>query len=84
MEKINWTDRVKNKEVLQSVKEERYILHTIKRRITGLATSCVGLPSEKTRRWRKTEGPRRRGRTRSGYYMTLRQGKDTGTWKRKH
>jgi len=37
MEKINWTDRVRNEEVLQSVKEERYILHTIKRRITGLA-----------------------------------------------
>jgi hypothetical protein len=26
MEKINWTDRVKNEEVLQSVKEERNIL----------------------------------------------------------
>jgi hypothetical protein len=31
MEKINRTDHVKNK-VLHSVKEERHILHTIKRR----------------------------------------------------
>jgi uroporphyrinogen-III decarboxylase len=32
MEKISWTDRVKNKDVLHRVKEERNILHTIKRR----------------------------------------------------
>jgi len=31
MEKISWTDRMKN-EVLQRVKEERYILHIIHRR----------------------------------------------------
>jgi len=31
MEKISWTDRVKN-EVLRVVKEERNILHTIKQR----------------------------------------------------
>jgi hypothetical protein len=32
MEKISWTDRVRNEEVLLRVKEERNILHTIKRR----------------------------------------------------
>jgi hypothetical protein len=32
MEKINWTDGVRNKEVLHRVKEERNVLHTIKRR----------------------------------------------------
>jgi hypothetical protein len=32
MEKISWTDRVRNEEVLERVKEERNILHTIKRR----------------------------------------------------
>jgi hypothetical protein len=32
MENISWTDRVRNKEVLHRVKEERNILHTIKRR----------------------------------------------------
>jgi hypothetical protein len=31
MEKISWTDRVRNEEVLQRVKEERNIVHTIKR-----------------------------------------------------
>jgi hypothetical protein len=29
---ISWTDRVRNEEVLHRVKEERIILHTIKRR----------------------------------------------------
>jgi hypothetical protein len=31
VEKISWTDRVGNDKVLQSVKEERNILHTIKK-----------------------------------------------------
>jgi hypothetical protein len=32
MEKISWTDRVRNGEVLHRVEEERNILHTVKRR----------------------------------------------------
>jgi hypothetical protein len=32
MEKISWTDPVRNEEVLHIVKEERNILHTLKRR----------------------------------------------------
>jgi len=32
MEKISWTDRVRNEEVLHRVKEERNIARTIKRR----------------------------------------------------
>jgi hypothetical protein len=32
MEKISWVDRVRNEEILHRVKEERNILHTIKRR----------------------------------------------------
>ena len=32
MEKISWTDRVGNEEVLYTVKEKRNIAHTIKRR----------------------------------------------------
>jgi hypothetical protein len=35
MEKISCTDRVSNEEVLHRVKEERNILHTIKRRKTN-------------------------------------------------
>jgi hypothetical protein len=43
MEKISWTDRVRNEEVLHTVKEDRNYLNTIKeRRLTGLVTSCVG------------------------------------------
>jgi hypothetical protein len=36
MEKISWTDRVRNEEVLHRVKEERNILHTIHRRKANL------------------------------------------------
>ena len=32
MEKISWTDCVRNEEVLLRVKEERNIIHTVKRR----------------------------------------------------
>ena len=32
MEKISWTDRVRNKEVLLRVKEQRNILHEIRKR----------------------------------------------------
>jgi hypothetical protein len=42
MEKISWTDRVRNEEVLLRVKEQRNILHEIsKGRQTGLVTFCV-------------------------------------------
>ena len=32
MEKIRWSDLVKNEEALQRVKRQRNILHTVKRR----------------------------------------------------
>jgi hypothetical protein len=32
IKKISWTDRVRNEEVLHTIKEERNILYTIKRR----------------------------------------------------
>jgi len=42
MEKISWTDRVRNEEIIQTVKVERNILQRIKKgRLTGLVTSCV-------------------------------------------
>ena len=45
MEKISWTDRVRN-EVLERVKEERNILNTLKRRKTiWIVHSCVGTAS---------------------------------------
>jgi hypothetical protein len=44
IEVITWTDRVRNEEVLHTVKEKRNILHSKKkgRRLIGLVTSCVG------------------------------------------
>jgi hypothetical protein len=42
MEEISWTDHMRDEEVLHRVKEERNILHTIRRRLIGLVTSCVG------------------------------------------
>ena len=38
MEKISWTDRVRNEEALYRVNEERSIVHTIKR----WKTNCIG------------------------------------------
>jgi hypothetical protein len=38
MEKISWTDRVRNEAILHLVKEERNKKGTL----TGLVTSCVG------------------------------------------
>jgi len=61
MEKISWTDRLKNEEVLLRVKEERNIRCTVKRRLTGLVTSCLKLPS-KTRYWRKDRGDGNKGK----------------------
>jgi hypothetical protein len=42
VEKISWTDHVRDEEVLLRVKEQRNILHEIiKLRLTGLVTFCV-------------------------------------------
>jgi hypothetical protein len=42
MEKISWTDRVRNEEVLHRVKEVRNMIHSIKiGELVGLVTSCV-------------------------------------------
>jgi hypothetical protein len=32
MEKVGWTERVRGEEVLQRVREDRNVLHTVKRR----------------------------------------------------
>jgi hypothetical protein len=45
---INWTDRVKNEEILQIVKEERDMQHTVKMKASQLNWSHLAyeLPSE--------------------------------------
>jgi hypothetical protein len=54
MEKISWTDHVNNEAVLHRVKEERNILHTIRRRKANWIAHILG----------KIIGTRRRGRRR--------------------
>jgi len=46
MEKITWPDRVRIEEVLQTVKEEWNIIHTIKRRKTNWLHISKELPSK--------------------------------------
>jgi hypothetical protein len=41
MEKISWTDHVRNEAVLLRVKKQRNILHDVNGRRTGLVTFCV-------------------------------------------
>jgi len=46
---INWYDRVRNEVVLYGDKEERNIMHTMKRRmLNGLVTSAVEISMENT------------------------------------
>jgi len=41
-EKDQFTDRVRHEEVLQRAKEERIVIHKIKKgKLTGIVTSCV-------------------------------------------
>ena len=44
MEKVSWTERVINEEVLHRVEDEGSILHTVTEgRLMGLVTSCIGI-----------------------------------------
>jgi hypothetical protein len=67
MEKISWTDRVRNEEVLHRVKEERNIVHTIKRRKTNWIGHVLCTKSRlKKRYWRKDRRKDRRNLRSSG------------------
>jgi hypothetical protein len=73
---------VRNDEVLQRVKEERNIIHTIKRRKANwighiLCKNCL-LKHIIEGKAGGIEVTVRRGRRRNGYWMTLRKGEDTG------
>jgi len=83
MEKIIWTDRVKN-EALQRVKEERNILHTIKRRKANwighiLRRNCLLKHTfegkVECRMWHEDEEE-----DVSSYQMTPRKQEDTVNW----
>jgi hypothetical protein len=66
MEKISWTDRVNNEAVLHRVKEERNILHTIRRRNANwIGHISRGNCPLKHISEEKIRGTRRRGRRRN-------------------
>jgi L-serine deaminase len=50
MEKISWTDRVRNEDVLHRVKEERNIVHTIKHVIEGKLEGRMEVTGRRGRR----------------------------------
>jgi hypothetical protein len=82
MEKISWTDRVRNEEVLQTVKEERNIVHTIKRRKANwighiLRRNCLLKHGMKGKLEGRIEMTGRRGRRREQLLMTLRKTEGT-------
>jgi hypothetical protein len=83
MEKISWTDRVRNEEVLHRVLEERNIVHTIKRRKANwighiLRGNCLLKHVIEGKLEGRIEITGRRGRRRKQLQMTLRKREDTG------
>ena len=81
MEKIRWTDHVRN-EVLFRVNEQRNILHEIRKRKANLIgqilrRNCLLNQVIEGKVKGEMEMTRRRGRRRKSYWMTLRTGEDT-------
>jgi hypothetical protein len=79
LEKISWTDRVRNGEVLQRVKGERNIIHTVKRR----KVNWIGHILRRNCLLKHDEGKKGRADQEedvSRYWMTLRK---RGYWKSK-
>ena len=82
MEKIGWTDRVRNGEVLLTVKEQRNILREISKRKANwighiLRRNCLLQRVIEGKIKGGIEVTRRRGRRRRSYWMTLRKGEVT-------
>jgi hypothetical protein len=89
MEKISWTDRVRNEEVLHRVKEQRNIVHTIKRRKANwighiLRRNCLLKHVIEGKLEGRIEMREDEEEDVSSYWMTLRKREDTGNLKRKH
>ena len=82
MEKIIWTNRVRNEEVLLAVNEQRNILHEIKKRKANwighiLRRNCLLQQVIEGKIKGQIEVTRRLGRGVRSYWMTLRTGEDT-------
>jgi hypothetical protein len=83
MEKISWTDRVRNEEVSQGVKEERNILQTMKRRNANwighiLRRNCLLKHVIEGKIERRIEVTERRVRRRKQIQDYLKKGEDAG------
>ena len=83
MEEISCADEVRNEEVLQRAKEEKNILHAIKRRKTNwvgliLCGNCL-LRDVIEGMIERTKVAGRRGKDVSSYWMTLRKGEGMPT-----
>ena len=82
MEKISWTDHVRNEEVLLQVNEQRNILHAIRKRKANwigyiVRGNCLLKQVIEGKIRGEIEVTRRRGRRRKNYWMTLRTEEDT-------
>jgi hypothetical protein len=78
MEKISWTNRVRNEKVLHRVKEERNILHKIKRRKANwigyiLRRNCLLKHVTEGKLEGRIEMTRRRGRRRKQLLHDLKE-----------
>ena len=81
MEKIIWTDHVRNEEVLLRVNEQRNILHEIRKRKANwighiLRRNCLLKQAIEGKIKGEMEVARRHGRRLRSYWMTLRNGED--------
>ena len=88
IEKISWTDHVRNEEVLLRVNEQRNILHEIRKRKANwighiLRRNCLLKQVIEGKIKGEMEVARRRGRRLRSYWMTLRTGEDTLIWRRR-
>jgi len=82
MEKISWTDHVRNEEVLLGVNEQRNILHEIRKGKANwighiLRRNCLQKQVIEGKIQGEKEVTRRRGRRHRKLWMTLRTGEDT-------
>ena len=78
MEKIDWTDRVRNEEVLHAVKEDRNILHTIERMKANLFGHFLRRNCLLKHVIEIYKGQEDEGEDVSSYWITLRKRVDTG------
>jgi hypothetical protein len=82
MEKISWTDHVRNEDVLLRVKEQRDILHEIRKRKANLIgyilrRNCLLQRGTEGKIQGGIEVTERQRRRRRKLFMILRKGEDT-------